>query len=94
MQVDKRGNIYVSSRGDYYNVPPDLFVINSATDQVVSDLNLPVSEMCMVGDSLYFYSVAYSHHTGQNTVTYGILDTRTQQVVSDKIIPTVRIRKY
>lgn len=86
MQLDKRGYIYVSSRGDYYDVAPDLFVINTITDQVVADLNIPVSEMCMVGDSLYFYSVAYSHHTGQNTVTYGILDTRTQQVVSDKII--------
>lgn len=86
MQVDKRGDIYVSSRGDYYNTKSNLFVIDTKTDKVVKQLDIPVSEMTMVGDSLYFYSTEWSYNTNSNTVTYGILDTRTKEVINDKII--------
>ncbi|MDH6309556.1 DNA-binding beta-propeller fold protein YncE [Dysgonomonas sp. PFB1-18] len=86
MQIDKRGDIYVSSRGDYYNVPPNLYVIDSKTNKVKQKLDIPVGGMYMSGDSLYYYSVAFSYNTGQNTVTYGILDTRTKEIISDRII--------
>lgn len=86
MAIDKRGDIYVSSRGDYYNTPPNLFVIDSKTDKMTKQLDIPVMEMCMVGDSLYYYSVAWSYITNSNTITYGILDTKTKQIVSDRII--------
>lgn len=86
MQIDKRGDLYVSSRGDYYETPSNLFVIDTKTDEVKQKLDIPVGNMCMVGDSLYYYSVAYSYLTGNNVVTYGILDTKTKQVIKDKII--------
>ncbi|MFT4169389.1 MAG: YncE family protein [Dysgonomonas sp.] len=86
MAIDRQGDIYVSSRGDYYDTPPDLFVIDSKTDKVTHQLDIPVMEMKMVGDSLYYYSVAWSYITNSNTITYGIFNSRTKQVVSDKII--------
>jgi len=86
MTIDKRGDIYVSSRGDYYDIAPNLYVIDSKTDQVKQKLNIPVSEFCMMGDSLYYYSTAYSKTTGKNTVTYGILDTRDKHVITNSII--------
>ena len=86
LKVDRRGNLYVSSRGDYYDVPSNLYVIDTETGRIKQALNIPVSNMYMSGDSLYYYSTEWSHHTGQNTITYGILDTRTQTVVSDRII--------
>ena len=86
MEIDPRGNIYVSSRGDYYDVHANLFVIDAGTDEVTDTLNVSVSDMCISGDSIYFYGVEWSHYTGQNTVTYGIIDTRTRTVVSDRVI--------
>jgi Uncharacterized conserved protein len=86
MQTDKRGSIYVSSRGDYYHTPSDLFVIDAESDKVTHQLGLAVSDMCMVGDSLYFYSVEWNYLTGRNQITYGILDTNSKKVVNDKII--------
>ena len=86
MQVDKRGDVYVSSRGDYYNIHSNLYVIDSQTDQVKQTLDIPVSQMYLSGDSLYYYSTEWSHTNGNNTVTYGILDTRTKEVISDKVI--------
>lgn len=86
MAIDRQGDIYVSSRGDYYDTPPNLFVIDSKTDKVTYQLDIPVMEMKMVGDSLYYYSVAWSYITNSNTITYGIFNSKTKQVVSDKII--------
>ncbi len=86
MQIDKRGDIYVSSRGDYYYTPAALFVLNTQTEKVTHQLNIGASDMCMSGDSLYFYSVEWSYLTNSNTITYGILDTRTKEIVNNKII--------
>ena len=86
LQKDKRGDIYVSSRGDYDKTPPNLYVIDSQSDEVKQKLDVPVGNMTMHGDSLYYYSVAFNNNTGSNTITYGILDTRTKTVISDKII--------
>ena len=86
MAIDRQGDIYVRSRGDYYNTSPNLFVIDSKTDKVAHQLDIPVMEMKMVGDSLYYYSVAWSYITNSNTITYGIFNSKTKQVVSDKII--------
>lgn len=86
MAIDKRGDIYVSSRGDYKNTSPNLYVIDSRTDEVKQCLDIPVGGMCMSGDSLYYYSAAYSMSSGGNRVTYGILDTRTKKEITDRII--------
>ena len=86
MQIDSRGDIYVSSRGDYYNTPSNLFVIDTQTDKKKMQLDLPVLGMCLVDDLLYFYSVSWSYLTNSNKITYGILDTKTKKIISDKII--------
>ncbi|OXA84602.1 YncE family protein [Flavobacterium hercynium] len=86
MEIDSRGDIYVSSRGDYYNTPSNLFVIDTQTDEKKMQLDIPVSGMCMVEDILYFYSVSWSYLTGSNKVTYGTFDTKTKKIINDKII--------
>lgn len=86
MEIDNYGKIYVTSRGDYYNVAPSLYVIDSETEQVIQKIEQPVSQMCLVGDLMYFYGVQFSYNTGKNKVSYGILDTKTRKVISDHII--------
>ncbi|WP_286968274.1 YncE family protein [Flavobacterium sp. UBA4854] len=86
MQIDSRGDIYVSSRGDYYNTPSNLFVIDTQTDEKKMQLDIPVSGTCLVDDLLYYYSVSWSYLTGTNKVSYGILDTKTKKVITDQII--------
>ncbi len=86
MAVDKRGMIYVSSRGDYYNVHSDTYVIDSSTDTVIEKLGIPVTEFCMSGDSLYYYSTEWSYLSNSNEVSFGIYDTLKKKVVTDQII--------
>ena len=56
MRIDRNGLIYVTSRGDYYNVHSNTYVINTLNDMVESTLNFPASELYLCGDSLYSYS--------------------------------------
>ena len=90
IRADRYGKLWVSSRGDYGSVPSRLFVLEeeSRTGRMeVSDtLDIPCSEMEICGDSLYLYSVAWSDVSQENSVTYGIIDVRTRQLVSDNFI--------
>lgn len=86
MVVDRRGDIYVSSRGDYMHAAPNLYVIDSATDEVKQRLDIPVGGMWLDDERLYYYSVAFNMTSGRNEVTYGILDTRTKKQIANQII--------
>lgn len=86
MQLAENGNIYVSSKGDDYDTPPNLYVINSKSETVTDTLNIPVSNMTIDDNKLYYYAQSFSYNTGQSSSTYGILDVTTNQILSDHII--------
>jgi len=87
MELDRYGNIWVSSRGDYKTVGSKTFVIDSKTDQVTDVLHLlPNSNMTRCGDSLYVYSTEWSWITEKNTITYAIVNTQTKKIVSRNFI--------
>lgn len=86
MQLASNGDIYVSSRGDYNNTTPNLYLIDSKTDKVKKKLDIPVSNMIIDDNKLFFYATSYTHVSGGNKVTYGILDTNTNELLTDKII--------
>ena len=76
LEPDRYGNIWVSSRGDYYGTPSKTFVIDSQTDKVTHEFDLPNSNMTRCGDSLYVYSTEWSYITNQNIITYAIVNTK------------------
>lgn len=87
LELDKYGQIWVSSRGDYYDIPSKTFVIDSRTDEVTDELKLlPNSEMTVCGDSLYVYSTEWSYHTQSNTISYAIVNVRTKKIVTRNFI--------
>ncbi len=90
VRADRYGKLWVSSRGDYKSVPSRLFVLEkdkrTGRMEVSDTLDIPCSEMEICGDSLYLYSVAWNDASQENSVTYGIVDVRTGEVVSDSFI--------
>ena len=87
LELDKYGQIWVSSRGDYYDTPSKTFVIDSRTDEVIDELKLlPNSEMAVCGDSLYVYSTEWSYHAHRNTISYAIVNVRTRKLVTRNFI--------
>ena len=84
---DNYGNLYVSSRGDYYHTPSKTFIIDTRTDKVIGEIaDLPNSNMTLCRDSLYVYSTEWSYISNEWTVSYAIVDTRTKQVVTRNFI--------
>ena len=87
VEVDNQGFLWVSSRGDYYTVPSDLYVIDTATDEVVDTLGIAATEYCIDGDLLYLYSTEYSYVSDQEwTISYALIDTRTREVLTRNFI--------
>ena len=91
IRKDRYGKLWVTSRGDYNTIPSRLYVLDrkdkNSKEMVVKDtLDIPCSDMYIQGDSLYFYSVEWNKQTERNTVTYGIIDVRTGQLVTDHFI--------
>ena len=87
MEADAHGQIWVSSRGDYYDIPPIIAVINAERNEVCDFLEeAPCSDMALCGDSLYVYGNTWNYFTQSNKINYSIVDVRTRQVVSDNFI--------
>ncbi|WP_205860227.1 YncE family protein [Polaribacter sp. 20A6] len=86
MQIDSEGDIYVSSRGDYYETPSKLFVIDTEIDEVTESFDLAVSNMTIFDDIMYIYSTEFSYVTGENTISYNRLDTKTETILTDSFI--------
>ncbi|MBL1222051.1 YncE family protein [Chryseobacterium sp. L7] len=86
LQKDNYGDLYVSSRGDYYNIPSSLFVVDAATGAVKKDFHVAVSGMTIVNDKLYYYGNEFNYNTHSYVKTFGIIDVKTEQVIATKII--------
>lgn len=77
--------LYVNTRGDYSPEHPyDLSKIDLATDEVVKHYNLPVLNMTIVENQLYFYSFDYT----ANKAGYGEIDLTTDMAVFDTPLQT------
>ena len=80
LAADRFGRLYVSSRGDYKSTPANTYVIDTQTDKVVNDMQLPNSEMEICGDSLYIYNYDYS----KKAMTYTLYDVLKEKIVEQR----------
>lgn len=86
VMADKHGCLWISSRGDYYETPSRLFCYDVRKQRMVATLDVPVSDMCIQGDSIYVVSAGWSHISSSYNVTYAIIDVNLKAKVTDKFI--------
>ena len=90
LKKDRYKKLWVSSRGDYMTRPSRLYVLekNRSNNQmyVTDTIPVAVSNMALKGDSLYYYATEWNNFTASNTISYGIIDIRTKEVVSTNFI--------
>lgn len=87
MESDGKGNLYVSSRGDYYNTPSSTYIIDTKTDVATPyPTPLPNSNMTFSNGFLYVLSTQWSYVTNSNVINYAKIDTRSQQLVTNNFI--------
>lgn len=87
---DRYGKVWVTSRGNYENIPSRMFVLDKkrgASRLAVTDtLDIACSNMALSGDSLLYYATEWSNWAQKNTITYGVIDIRTKQRISENFI--------
>lgn len=86
VRADKYGNVWVTSRGDYYGQESKLYWINTDTDTLGDSLDIAVSNFHLDGDSLYLYSVEWSYIKMDNVITFGIVDVAEKKIVTENFI--------
>lgn len=85
-RADKHGNLWISSRGDYYDHPSRLFVYDTRHERLIKTFDTEVSSMWLDGDSLYVIGVQWSYVSMSNEISYALINTSTLEVVSDRFI--------
>ena len=86
LKADKYGDLYVTSRGDYYDVPSNLYVIDTENDCIKKNLNIAASNIAIAGDSAYIYSTAWSSISNKNVVSFGIINVKTEEIITRNFI--------
>lgn len=91
IRKDKYNKLWVTSRGNYKNIPSKMFVLErksaNSNEMIVTDsLNVPCSQLVIQGDSIFFCSAQWQTQSETNKVTYGIIDVKTKKQISDSFI--------
>jgi hypothetical protein len=84
--ASKYGRLYVTSRGDSYSIPSDLYVIDTNTDTVVRNFNLPASNLWIDDNTAYVYATDFNFNTGQTTITYNMIDLNADTLLNTHFI--------
>ncbi len=84
--ADNRHQLWVSNRGDYYDVAAKLYCVDTQRQLCVDSLDIAVGSMTLVGDSLYIVGSQWSYLTMENETSYAIVDVALHQQVSDNFI--------
>ena len=95
-RIDKYGQLWVTSRGDYYDAHPRLYCLQrdgNGEMQVVGNVDVSVSEMCIAGDSLYYCGSEWSQTEQRTTISYGILHVRSRQVITRQVSGSEELAK-
>jgi len=82
----RNGDIWVSSRGDYFHTPSKLYCIDSKSDKLTDSVDIAVSNFHLDEDNLFVFSVMWSNITMSNEIKYGIVDVVSKRVVTTNLI--------
>ncbi|MDO4224751.1 MAG: YncE family protein [Bergeyella zoohelcum] len=94
VRKDKNEMLWVTTRGNYGNIPPKTFIINPKTDSVEKEIGTALSNFAFYGDSVYYYSYIWS--AAGSSSEFGILNINNQEVItrnlfSDEIKKQIKI---
>lgn len=81
MEIDRYGKLWVSSRGNYYDIPSMTYIIDTKSDEVYDRFeSLSNSEMTLRGDSLLVVGVEWNYATMSNDVSYSVVNVKENRV--------------
>ena len=86
IKADRRGDLWVSSRGDYKGLPARLFFIDRKKQQVTDTIPIAATNYWIDDDLLYVYGTEWSYITNDWNISYSIVNTVTHEIVTRNII--------
>ncbi|MBB4035641.1 DNA-binding beta-propeller fold protein YncE [Dysgonomonas hofstadii] len=86
IKADKRGNLWVSSRGDYKGLPARLFFLDVEKQQITDTIPIAATNYWIDDEFLYVYGTEWSYITNDWTISYSVIDTRTHEIITKNII--------
>ena len=86
VRADEHNQLWVSSRGNYSDVPSRLYCVSLQTEKVTDSVNVSVSSFDIVGDTIWIVGNEYNTSSGQNTNSYSLVDVNSHKVLSDNFI--------
>ena len=90
LRVDQYKQIWVTSRGNYADIPANLYCLaknsTSGKYEVVKDMELPCSRFDIRGDSLFYYYSVTDYKTNKTTNTFGIVNVKEHKVLNSAFL--------
>ncbi|GBU08534.1 hypothetical protein AwDysgo_18650 [Bacteroidales bacterium] len=86
LKADAYGNLYVSSRGDYFENPSKLLVIDTHTDAVKKTYDIACGNLTIAGDSVYIIGSEFSYSTFDWNINYSIINAKTETLLSENFL--------
>ena len=93
VRKDQYNRLWITSRGDHKNVQPQLTYFSPITNSLLPIAQAPaVSEMVLLGDSIYYYGAHWSDETMSNQTTYGVFNI--QSPIPNNQYPISNIQSF
>lgn len=86
IKADSRGDLWVSSRGDYKSLPARLFFLDHELQKVTDTIPIAATNYWIDDNLLYVYGTEWSYITNSWDISYSIVDTETHEIVTRSII--------
>lgn len=86
VKSDRHGILWIISRGNYYDIPSNIYAYDTRKHRIVKTMDIPASACWMDGDSLYVTNHEWSNVSMGGDVSYAIINTETMEVVTRNII--------
>lgn len=85
VQKDDKGNLYISSRGNYGDIHTNIYRLDTHNDNVKS-LGINASNFVIVGDSLFAIATEYNDKGQIQLIKYTLYDLKKEAVIKDSFI--------
>ena len=87
LKATESGDLYVSSRGDYFEIPSQLFVVDTKKGEVRKAYDIPASNLTIVGDTAYIVGSEFSYETFDWEIGYRMIDIKDEILLEDSFLP-------
>lgn len=86
LKADAEGDLYVTSRGDYYEIPSRIYVVDTKTETVKKQFNIAASQLVISGDLAYAFGAEFSYVTGNYVLSYHMIDVKREELLERSFI--------